>query len=131
MTNSIVRVLLALAVGGVLWTAAGLASAQQGLIGTGTANCGLVKSRTTGCIFQQTTNPGTPFSNDVKPTKTGKACAFNVLQIVALGDVRASTAARDAGITKVASVESEAFEILPAFGVYKLFGQYCTVVKGE
>ena len=131
MIHSIVRVLLALGVGAVVFAAADLASAQQGMLGTGTANCGLVKSRTQGCLFQNTTNPGTPFSNAVKPMKTGQACAFNILQIVALGDVRASTAARNAGITKVASVESEAFEVLPGFGVYKIYGRYCTVVKGE
>jgi hypothetical protein len=129
MTKSILRALLALGVGAFALLAADHASAQ--LLGSGTANCGMVKSRTTGCLFQSTTNPGAVIAAPAKPSKVGKACAFNVLQIVAIGDVRPSTAARNGGITKLASVEAEAFEILPAFGVYKLFGQYCTIAKGE
>jgi hypothetical protein len=130
MTKSILRALLALGVGAFALLAAEHASAQ-GLVGSGSVNCGMAKSRTTGCLFQSTTNPGAAISDGARPVKTGRACGFNVLQLVAIGDMRPSTDARSAGITKVAAIESEAFEILPGFGAYKIFGQYCSIVKGE
>jgi hypothetical protein len=82
------------------------------------------------CIYQMTLNPGKPLSNEVKPAKTGRACAFNVLRIVALGDARITTAASNGGITKISSIDSEALNILttPWWAIY---GRYCTIVKGE
>lgn len=128
MKAVILRTLVVLGLGAFALLAADRASAQA--LGQ-RFDCGMVKSRTGACIFQNTLMPGKAISDPVKPIKTGKACAFNVLQLVGIGDVRASTAAESAGITRFASVESEVFEILPAFGVYKIFGRYCTVVKGE
>jgi hypothetical protein len=119
MTNPLKRALLALTVGTVALGATGCLP---------TSGCQGANSRTRACIFQQTMNPGKPVSNDVKPVKTGKACAFNVLRVVALGDSRITTAASNAGITKIASIDSEAFDVLSYWNVYS---RYCTVVKGE
>jgi hypothetical protein len=57
--------------------------------------------------------------------KTGKACAFSVLGIVTLGDSGVDAAKRDGGIKTVSTVDQDMVSIL---GVY---GQYCSVVKGE
>ncbi len=64
-------------------------------------------------------NPG------INSTKTSKACAQSVLGLVAFGDASIETAKRSGGITKVATVDHETFNI------FYFFGQYCTVVYGE
>ncbi len=120
MTSLVKQRSLSLVGGALVLLAADLAAAQGA--------CGLAKSRTSACVFQLTDNPGNFVSNDIKPEKLGKACAFNVLQIIALGDVRPATAALNGGITRIATVDSEAFEILP---YYAIFSQYCTIVRGE
>lgn len=119
MTNPLKRALLALGLGAVALAASGCVP---------TSGCQGANSRTRACFFQQTMNPGKPVSSDAKPLKTGKACVFNVLRIVALGDARITTAAQSGGITKIASIDSEAFDVLSYWGIY---ARYCTVVKGE
>ena len=57
--------------------------------------------------------------------KRGESCASNILGIIATGDASAASAAKQAGITKIASVDGTASSIL---GVY---GTYCVVVTGE
>lgn len=119
MKNSSKRALLALGLGSIAVLASGCLP---------TSGCQGANSRSRACVFQQTMNPGKAISNDVKPVKTGRACAFNVLRVVALGDARATTAASNGGITKIASIDSEAFDVLSYWNVYS---RYCTVVKGE
>lgn len=57
--------------------------------------------------------------------KRGEACASNILGIIATGDASAATAAKQAGITKIAAVDGTASNIL---GFYST---YCVVVLGE
>ncbi len=57
--------------------------------------------------------------------KRGEGCASNILGIIATGDASAASAAKQAGITKIASVDGTASSIL---GIY---GTYCVVVTGE
>ena len=121
MTNPVKRALLALGIGAVAFVASGCAG----------GGCGLAQSRTNACIFENSMNPGKAISSDAKPLKTGKACGFNVMRIVALGDMRVSTAAQSAGITKIASVDSEVFNLITTPGWLAIYGRYCTVVKGE
>jgi hypothetical protein len=64
-------------------------------------------------------------NDDVKPIRTGKACVHSVLQLVSAGDGGIDAAKREGNITKVASVDYDFMNIL---GIY---GEYCTVVKGE
>jgi len=68
---------------------------------------------------------GISTNNNVQPTKTGKACMLSILALVASGDASIEKAKAEGGITKVASVDYNAFNVL---GVY---GKYCTIVKGE
>lgn len=57
--------------------------------------------------------------------KRGESCASDILSIIATGDASAATAAKQAGITKIASVDGTASNIL---GIYST---YCVVVTGE
>ena len=60
-----------------------------------------------------------------QPGKRGEACAQNILGLVATGDASIDSAKRNAGITRVASVEQTAARVL---GYY---AKYCTIVRGE
>lgn len=57
--------------------------------------------------------------------KRGESCASNILGIIATGDASAATAAKQAGITKIASVDGTASNIL------FFYSTYCVVVTGE
>ncbi len=61
-------------------------------------------------------------------SRTGEACAWNLLRLVAVGDVRVETAKRNGGISSVSSIDSQTFELIPYWGV---FTRYCTVVTGN
>jgi hypothetical protein len=58
-------------------------------------------------------------------SKRGEGCATNILGIVATGDASAATVAKQAGITKIASVDGTASNIL------SFYSKYCVVVTGE
>lgn len=64
-------------------------------------------------------------TDNVASSKTGEACATNVLGIVAAGDASIAEAKRKASITKVATVDYS------SAGVYPFFGSTCTIVTGE
>jgi hypothetical protein len=59
-----------------------------------------------------------------KATKTGRACAQNVLSIYASGDASIEAAKKEGNITKIAYVDYEMEN-------YVVFGKVCTVVRGE
>lgn len=69
---------------------------------------------------------GVSSNNDVKnPTKTGKACAYSFLSLIALGNGTVANAKEDGHITQVAAVNNSAFNVLG------LYGRYCTIVTGN
>jgi hypothetical protein len=78
-----------------------------------------------GFIYNGGTTLGAVANNNVKPIKTGKSCVISVLQLVSAGDGGIDAAKRDGNITKVASVD---YDFMNVLGVY---GQYCTIVRGE
>lgn len=57
--------------------------------------------------------------------KRGEGCTSNILGIIASGDASAASAAKQAGITKISSVDGTASTIL------NLYSTYCVVVTGE
>jgi hypothetical protein len=57
--------------------------------------------------------------------KRGESCASSILGVVATGDASAATAAKQAGITKIATVDGTASNIL------FFYSTYCVVVTGE
>jgi hypothetical protein len=58
-------------------------------------------------------------------TKEGRACASNIIGIVAVGDASIAEAKRNGGIGAVATVDHDSLNVL---GVYSRF---CTIVTGE
>lgn len=58
-------------------------------------------------------------------SKMGKACSTSILGLVSMGDSSIATAAKNGGISKVSTVDTEFETVL---GVY---GEYCMVVRGE
>jgi hypothetical protein len=57
--------------------------------------------------------------------KRGESCAASILGLVTTGDASVATAAKNAGITKVGSVDHQFTDILG------LYAKYCIVVTGE
>jgi hypothetical protein len=57
-------------------------------------------------------------------SKVGKACAKNTLGLFATGDASIAAAAKNGGITQVATVD-----VVSEPGLF--VGQFCTIVTGE
>ncbi len=120
-------ILLALVIGFALWAPDAAAQMQNSPGG-----CAMVASHMSGCLVTNMGGPGETVSG-AAAQKEGRACAINVLRMVAVGDMRIETAKRDGGITKISTVDYESFEILPIQINFfpGLYGRYCTVVRGE
>jgi hypothetical protein len=89
------------------------------------ASCGSTGNKSgPGILFTQTTDGGYA-DNSVSPSKTGKACSTRVLALIATGDASVQAAKNNGNISKVASIDTEYFNILG------LYGTACTVVKGN
>lgn len=67
---------------------------------------------------------GTVSNPGVSSAKSGEACAQSLFGLFAFGDASIETAKKNAGISKVATVDHSTTNIL-------VYGQYCTVVYGE
>jgi len=63
--------------------------------------------------------------NGVEAVKEGKACATNILGLVASGDASIDEAKRAGGIKEVASVD---YQVSSVLGIY---AKFCTIVKGK
>jgi len=57
--------------------------------------------------------------------KTGRACSYSILSLVAVGDSSLNAAKKAGKIRKVSSVDRESFSVL------SLFNQNCTIVMGN
>ena len=55
------------------------------------SRCGVAQAHTHGCLATIVKGPGTS-EGATEPVKQGRACAWNLLSLVAIGDVRVSTA---------------------------------------
>ncbi len=64
-------------------------------------------------------------NNDIKITKKGEACSYNILGLFAFGDSSVETARRMGEIKKVAFADTNYFNIL---GIYQ---KGCTIAKGQ
>lgn len=77
-----------------------------------------------GTLFVSCASPITATSNKVGDLK-GKACSRNILFIIPLGlDNSIHSAAKDAGVSEISTVDSESFYS----GIYN---QNCTIVHGN
>jgi hypothetical protein len=90
--------------------------------------CRVTASPVQGCFMAANVRgPGFP-GELARGSRVGQACGWNLLALFTWGDVRISTAMRNGGLSKISSVDSKSFELLPGFyGV----SRYCTVVSGE
>ena len=104
--------------------AAGGARAQQ----APSPFCAINAAHSHGCALTWLQGPSMPGEDGVAAVKKGRACAWNFLALFAAGDMRVSTAMKDGGITRVASVDYESTELVPR---YLGISRYCTVVRGE
>jgi len=86
--------------------------------------CAVVASPTTGFLYTKVQGPITT-GNGTNTSKTGQACATNILGLISTGDASIDAAKKAGGITTVSSVDHDSTSIL------MLYGQFCTVVKGN
>lgn len=78
-----------------------------------------------GGVLYSSVNFNERTGDNVVGSKRGQGCASNILGIIATGDASAAAAAKQAGITKIASVDGSASNIL------SFYSSYCVVVTGE
>jgi len=88
------------------------------------SGCAMVASPTSGALYTSVKYAGTATSN-AGARKQGVSCASSILGIIATGDATIDTAKATAGISKVASVDMDAFSVLG------LYARIFTIVKGE
>lgn len=86
--------------------------------------CASVASPTSGGLFTSVSGP-IASGTATDASRTGSACAINVLGIVAVGNATIDAAKKNGNITNVASVDHDSLTVLG------LFGKFCTVVKGN
>jgi len=94
------------------------------LVSFGLAGCQIVASPLAGGIYNET-KYGDVATDEAVASKEGKACATSILGWVATGDASIAAAKAAGGISKVASVDHSAKNIV---GV---FGEWCTIVRGN
>lgn len=99
------------------------------------ANCAVsapgVSRPGVGLIYQDVTTNATLINKDTSENesigaKSGKACAYSILGLVAWGDAGIRAAARNGGITKVKAMDMENFQI-----VGPVWMESCTLVHGD
>lgn len=105
-------------------TASRLSLAAMALVGLSLSGCQIVASPLAGGIYNET-KYGDVATDEAGATKEGKACATSILGWVATGDASIQAAKTSGGISKVASVDHSAKNIV---GV---FGEWCTIVRGN
>lgn len=105
-------------------TAFRLSLAAIALVGLSLSGCQIVASPMLGGIYNET-KYGDVATDEASATKEGKACGTSILGWVATGDASIQAAKAAGGITKVASVDHSAKNILG------IFGEWCTIVRGN
>ena len=104
----------------VALTLAGLTAAALSLTACGM----IVASPMAGTTFNET-KYGNIATDESVATKEGKACGTSILGAVATGDASIAAAKANGGITKVSSVDHYAKSI------FAIYGEWCTIVKGN
>ena len=86
--------------------------------------CAVVASPTTGLLYTKVQGP-IVVGNSTNASKTGQACASNILGLISIGDASIDAVKKAGGIKDVASVDHDSTSIL------SLYATFCTVVKGN
>jgi len=88
--------------------------------------CATVATPTPAWLYMDVKFPGAHTPQGAVPgPKTGKAEAQNILGVVATGDASIQAAARDGGITRIATVEHHSTNIL------MIWAKFTTIVTGD
>ena len=66
-------------------------------------------------------------NNEVADTKVGRACARNILGLVATGDASVDAAKRNGSVSQVHTIDREIFGLRIYFPI---FAKSCTVIRG-
>lgn len=94
-------------------------------LGLSLGGCAIsTRAPVTGFIYQGTQANEDATSNS-GASKRGEACATSILGWIGVGEASIDKAADQAGITKVAYVDSS------SFGVLGIYAEYCAIVYGE
>ncbi len=101
-----------------------LSLAAIALVGISLSGCQIVASPMAGVIYNET-KYGDVATDEAGASKEGKACGQSILGWVATGDASVQAAKAAGGITKVASVDHSAKNILG------ILGEWCTIVRGN
>jgi len=86
--------------------------------------CAATSAPVSGMIFTNVTAPVTATGN-TGAEKEGKGSCVSILGLFAFGDCSIATAAKEAGITKIRSVDHSSTSVL------SFFASYTVIVKGE
>jgi len=97
---------------------------QVGLLAFAISGCAAAVSPVGNAVVTVVKGPiGATTGTDT--SKTGTACAKNILGIVATGDASIDAAKRQGGIQSVTSVDHDTFTVL------SVYASFCTVVRGN
>lgn len=100
-----------------------LASVGIGLLAL--SGCAAVVSPLSGAIYTSVSYPSHGVNDAAAGPKRGEASASSILGIVATGDASIETAARNGRISKIHTVDTQAWSLL------SIYATYTTVVTGE
>lgn len=89
-----------------------------------TSGCAIVASPSIGFLYTNVQGP-VATGKGTGSSKTGEACANNILGLISVGDASIDAAKKSGNINEVATVDHSSKMVLG------LYGRYCTVVKGE
>lgn len=88
------------------------------------SGCAVAAAPTNGLLFTNVQGPINA-NEGTATSKEGKACANNILGLIASGDASIEAAKADGGISKITTVDHSSTSILG------LYAQFCTVAYGE
>jgi hypothetical protein len=77
-----------------------------------------------GALFTDVRGP-LQAQNGVAPSKLGRACAHNIVGLVAYGDASIAAAKKQGGIEQIASIDHDSFSVL------SLYSRFCTQLRGD
>lgn len=91
----------------------------------GLSACAVVASPVgNGSLFTDVRGP-VEVENGVAASKLGRACAHNILGLVAYGDASITAARKQGGIEQVATIDHDSFSVL------SVYSRFCTQLRGE
>lgn len=69
-------------------------------------------------------------NNDVASLKSAKGCIQTIMGVISFGNASAGDIAKSSGINRISSVDHSTMTVLD-LQLFRVYGQYCTIVNGE